>query len=139
MQGLRCDILLVQQTVGGFDLDRSVGGMPEGTPARLGLRAGGGQRTYEFFATWLSCTGAGDHGWFCVPRIDLEMRQARSLESSSPRDAACFWARIDREIVDRAALVPLVNPRQVDFVSARVRNFQHHSYLGFIADQVWLR
>ena len=94
---------------------------------------------YDFLGTWLSCAGAGNHGWFCVRRLDREMRQARALESTRPRAAARLWARIDREIVDQAALVPLINPRQIDFVSARVRNFQHHSYLGFFADQVWLR
>ena len=66
------------------------------------------------------------------------MRGARSLEESAARDAARTWMRIDHELVDRAALVPLVNPRQIEFTSRRVRNFQHHSYLSLIADQVWL-
>ena len=94
---------------------------------------------YNFFAPWVSCAGPGAHGWFCVPRLDREMRRARSLEATRPRDAARLWARIDREVVDQAALVPLINVRAIDFVSARVRNLQHHPYLGLIADQVWLR
>jgi YVTN family beta-propeller protein len=94
---------------------------------------------YDFLGTWLSCAGAGNHGWYCVPRLDREMRRARSLESTSPRDAARLWAKIERKLVDRGALVPLVNLRQTDFVSARIRNYQHHTYLGFIAGQVWLR
>jgi peptide/nickel transport system substrate-binding protein len=93
---------------------------------------------YNFFAPWLSCDGAGDHGWFCIPRIDGAMRAARARESSAPRAAARLWTRIDREIVDQAALVPLVNPRWLEFSSTRLRNFQQHPYLNVIADQVWL-
>ena len=92
----------------------------------------------NFFAPWLSCRGSGDHAWFCVHRIDRQMLQASSLDSTNPRAAALLWAKIDREIVDRAALVPLVNPRQTVFVSRRIANFQEHSYLGLIADQVRL-
>ena len=93
---------------------------------------------WDFIATWLSCASDGDHGWFCVPRLDRAMRDARSLESTNPRAGALLWQRVDREIVDRAALVPLVNPRVIAFTSRRLRNFQQHAYLSLIADQVWL-
>jgi ABC-type transport system substrate-binding protein len=92
-----------------------------------------------FFTPWLSCDGSGAHHWFCVPRLDRAMRRARRLASTRPLAADRLYARIDREIVDRAALVPLVNPRQTDFVSARVRNLQHHAYLGPIVDQLVVR
>jgi hypothetical protein len=85
------------------------------------------------------CSASSDHTWFWARRLDREMRQARSLEATRPRAGARLWRKIDREFVDRAALVPLVNPRQAEFVSRRIRNFQHHAYLGLIADQVWLR
>jgi peptide/nickel transport system substrate-binding protein len=94
---------------------------------------------YTFFAHWLSCAGEGDHGWFCDPRLDRAMRDARSLEAENPRAAATRWAIIDRDIVDRAVWLPLVNARLIDFVSARVRNYQFHPYWGIMADQLWLR
>jgi YVTN family beta-propeller protein len=93
---------------------------------------------YNFFAVWLSCGGAGDHGYFCVPRIDRQVQAAQALAATNPRAAAAVWAAIDREIVDRAAWVPLVNPRASEFVSARIRNFQHHPLWGMIASQVSL-
>jgi len=93
---------------------------------------------YNFFAPWLSCNGAGDHGWFCDPRLDRRMRRANRLEASAPRDSAKLWARIDRELVARAALVPYANLRQTDFVSRRVSNLQHHPYLGPLVDQLRL-
>jgi peptide/nickel transport system substrate-binding protein len=92
-----------------------------------------------FFIPWLSCHGAGDHGWFCSPRLDRAMRHATALASPDPRASARIFARIDREIVDRAAIVPLINPRQIDFVSARVRNLQHHAFLGPVVDQFVVR
>jgi hypothetical protein len=50
-----------------------------------------------------------------------------------------LWARIDRELVDRAAWVPLVNPHWADLVSRHVHNFEDFPNLGLIADQVALR
>jgi hypothetical protein len=35
--------------------------------------------------------------------------------------------------------VPLINEHGIDFVSARVRNYQLHTYWGLIADRLWLR
>jgi YVTN family beta-propeller protein len=93
----------------------------------------------SFFDTWISCHGAGNHGWFCVPSLDRAMRRARSLVTGHPAAAARLYGRIDREVVDHAALVPLVNPRVVDFFSTRVHNVQRHAYLGPIADQIVLR
>ena len=100
--------------------------------------AGWGDTTSGFFATWFSCAGVNSHGWFCDPQIDRQMNRAKALQASSPRAAAAVWANIDRELVDQAAWVPMVNERVVDFVSARVRNSQFHPYWGFIADRAWL-
>jgi YVTN family beta-propeller protein len=94
---------------------------------------------YNFFAPWLSCNGAGDHGWFCDPRLDRRMGRANRLEATSPRASAKLWTRIDHELVARAALVPYVNLRQTDFVSPRVSNLQHHPYLGPLVDQLRVR
>ena len=41
-----------------------------------------------------------------------------------------------KAVIDHTPGVPLVNPHIIDFVSARVRNYQHHAYLGIIADQL---
>jgi peptide/nickel transport system substrate-binding protein len=98
-----------------------------------------GDTPYGFFVTWFSCTGANDHGWFCDPRIDREVLRAQALKATRPRAAASLWARIDRELVDRAVWAPLINEHGIDFVSARVHNYQFHSYWGLIADQLWLR
>ena len=60
------------------------------------------------------------------------------VRDGSPRAAAAMWARIDRRLVDRAAWVPMVNERGLDFVSDPVRNYEFHPYWGLITDQLWL-
>jgi peptide/nickel transport system substrate-binding protein len=98
-----------------------------------------GDTTYGFFATWFSCGSSFNHGWFCDARIIRKNNRARLVNATSPRAAASIWARIDRELVDEAAWLPLIEERGLDFVSARVRNYQFHPYWGVVADQLWLR
>ncbi len=87
----------------------------------------------QFFA----CDGG--NGYYCDPHIDREMADARALQLRDTERAARLWSRIDRELVDKAVWVPLVDLSGVDFVSRRLRNYQFHPVWGFIADQVWLR
>jgi ABC-type transport system substrate-binding protein len=98
-----------------------------------------GDTPYGYFATWFSCAGQGNQGWFCDRRVAAENNRAQSLWSTNPRAAASGWARIDRQLVARAAWLPLVDLKGIDFVSARVRNYHFHPYSGIIADQLWLR
>ncbi len=97
-----------------------------------------GDPTPVFLATWFSCAGVEQ------PRLVLQSadrppdERAKSLQATDPRAAAAVWAKIDRELVDRGAWVPLFNERAVDFVSARVHNYEFHPVGGFMADQAWL-
>jgi YVTN family beta-propeller protein len=111
-----------------------------GTLAKIQLIAAAwGDTPYGFFATWFSCNGATNHGWFCDPLLDRAIARTQSLKATNPRAAASHWAEIDRELVDRAVWAPFINERAVDFVSARVRNYQSHPYLGILADQLVLQ
>jgi len=101
--------------------------------------AWGGDTPDGFFTTWFSCKGPNVHGWVCNRRIDRAILRARALKATKPRAAAALWGKIDRDLVDQAAWVPFIDEQGVDFVSARMRNYQFHPYWGFIADQVWLR
>jgi peptide/nickel transport system substrate-binding protein len=94
---------------------------------------------YNFFDLWFACDAPDNHRWFCDPAIDRRIASGQALEATDARAAAAAWATLDRTISDRAAWVPLVNPRYVDFLSARVGNYQHHPVLGLIADQLTVR
>jgi YVTN family beta-propeller protein len=89
----------------------------------------------QFFA----CGGGDSNGYVCNPRIDAQMRRAELLELQQPTGAAALWARVDRELTQEAAWVPTVDLRAVEFVSARLRNYEYSPVWGFIPDQARLR
>jgi YVTN family beta-propeller protein len=100
---------------------------------------GGDLGASDFLRTWFACDGAETRGRFCDPELDRLIRRASTLEAANPRRAATLWADVDRGVADAGAAIPLVTPRAVEFVSARVRNYQNHPIYGLIVDQVWLR
>jgi peptide/nickel transport system substrate-binding protein len=97
----------------------------------------GDSTPYGFFGTWFLCSAPFNHHWFCNTRLDQAIVNAQTLETTDPAAASRAWTRIDHEIADQAAWVPLVNPRGFDFVSARVRNYEYAG--GILADQLWVR
>jgi peptide/nickel transport system substrate-binding protein len=110
---------------------------------RIQIAAIGGEDTnpIDFFANYFGCAapyGSG-HAWFCDPRLDREGQHAIALYATDKAAARLLATKIDREIVDRALAVPLVNLHLVDFVSARVHGYVANPILGLIADQVSLR
>jgi peptide/nickel transport system substrate-binding protein len=48
------------------------------------------------------------------------------------------WAQADRTVTDQA-LVPLDTPSNIDFVSARVGNYQYSFQQAMLWDQLWVR
>jgi DNA-binding SARP family transcriptional activator/ABC-type transport system substrate-binding protein/streptogramin lyase len=92
----------------------------------------------EFLQVWFSCEDRNDGDWFCDPRLERKMRRAVAMQAVDSKRAAADWAEIDRGVVDAAGSVPLLTPREVDFISRRMRNYQFHPLWGMLADQVWL-
>ena len=92
----------------------------------------------SFFDTFLSCRSATAGGLWCDPGLDRLVRRAHALEATDLARADAAWASADRRAVDRAAWVPLVNPRELDFVSERLRNYGYDPPLGFLAAQTSL-
>jgi YVTN family beta-propeller protein len=76
---------------------------------------------------------------FCDPQIDARIRKALQAQLQNPQAAGPLWAEIDRLIVDQAPWVSLFSPRSIDFVSARVGNFQRHPTFGKLLEQLWVR
>jgi len=91
---------------------------------------------YGFFASWFACDSPYNHRWFCDSSVDHTIVRAQALEATDPRSAAGDWAAVDRLVIDQAAWVPLVTPRQIAFLSTRVGNYQHSPAGGIIADQL---
>ncbi len=76
---------------------------------------------------------------FCDRAIDRRIQRSLELQPTDPAAANALWSRIDRELVDKAPLVPLVNPKHVDFLSRRVGNYQYNPQWGVLLDQLWVR
>jgi YVTN family beta-propeller protein len=93
----------------------------------------------NFLVSNLSCGGFNNPLGFCNPRLDRLMTRASSLQLVDPPAARELWARIEREFVDQAALVPLINPVLADFVSERVGNFQSHPIWHVLLSRLWVR
>jgi YVTN family beta-propeller protein len=96
--------------------------------------------------TWLGCGSFkpesdlnANRAGFCDPSVDAGIEGALALESSDPKAASRLWAQIDREIVDQAPWLPTLNLNTVDFLSARVGNYQFHPQWGMLLDQLWVK
>jgi YVTN family beta-propeller protein len=96
--------------------------------------------------TWLSCGSFrtqsdlnSNRAGFCNAAVDAGIDRALALETSDPKAAHRLWARIDRKIVDQAPWLPTLNLKTIDFVSARVGNYQFHPQWGMLLDQLWVK
>jgi len=87
----------------------------------------------------LTCDFFGNWAKFCDREIDRQLQSSLRLLGTDPRAAARMWARIDRQLVDRAPWVPLYTPRTPYFVSKRIGNWQYHPYHLILLDQLWVR
>ena len=76
---------------------------------------------------------------FCEPTIDAQVRRAAAGQVADAAAANALWAKIDRELVDRAAAVPLVASESMTLLSKRVENYQFNSQWGPLLDQLWVR
>jgi peptide/nickel transport system substrate-binding protein len=102
----------------------------------------------EFIPYFFSCqyiVGAGplslgsNISEFCSPRLDATIASALAAEGANSPAWPYLWANADRQVTDAAPFVPLVNPRELDFVSARVGDYQYNPVQGPLLDQLWVR
>jgi YVTN family beta-propeller protein len=74
---------------------------------------------------------------FCDPAVQSLIDSAIDLQQTDPVAAGQRWSEVDRALVDLAPVAALTNPVFVDFISARVGNYQHHPEFGILLDQLW--
>jgi YVTN family beta-propeller protein len=77
--------------------------------------------------------------FFCDPSIDRLMNLADTQQATEPAQAAATWAAVDKAIIFAAPWVPLANLNNVDFLSARVTNYQYNPFFGILLDQLQIR
>jgi peptide/nickel transport system substrate-binding protein len=72
---------------------------------------------------------------FCNKTIQPKMTRALAQGATSPTAANQSWAKIDREVTDEAPWVAMFNPKYLDFVSKRVKNYTFSPQWYFLIDQ----
>ena len=89
------------------------------------------------FIEFFSCKG---YVHFCDPRIEALIQGALTLPTTDPYAANQLWGRIDRAMVDRAAVVPLITHKKLELVSKRVKNFESSpNPYGVLLDRLWVK
>ena len=95
------------------------------------------------FFSIVSCSTVGDPSTnlsgFCSRELDAKVKRASVVQAQDQDAAAKLWAEVDRDVTNLAPLVPTYTPRNVDLVSKRVGNYQHHPLFGVLLDQLWVR
>jgi peptide/nickel transport system substrate-binding protein len=75
---------------------------------------------------------------FCDKTIQKQMDQAEAM-GSNPTAADAIWEKVDHEVTDQAPWVDLYNPKQIDFLSKRVGNYQWNPQWYILIDQLWVK
>jgi peptide/nickel transport system substrate-binding protein len=76
---------------------------------------------------------------FCDKGIQSKMDQAEQMSLTNPTGANAIWADVDHAMTDQAPWVDLFNPKQIDFLSARVQGYQWNPQWYILIDQQWLK
>jgi peptide/nickel transport system substrate-binding protein len=76
---------------------------------------------------------------FCDKSIQAKMDQAEAKSVSDPDAANEIWAEVDHEMTDQAPWVDMYNPKQIDFLSKRVGNYQWNPQWYILIDQLWVK
>jgi peptide/nickel transport system substrate-binding protein len=95
---------------------------------------------FQFSCGWISTAASWGPNMskFCSPRLDATMHRAFAAEEAGSPAWAGLWASADRQVTNAAPLVALANPRELDFVSKRVGNYQFNPVQGPLLDQLWV-
>jgi peptide/nickel transport system substrate-binding protein len=98
----------------------------------------------NFFSTLFTCSAFrpaspdtnNNTSGICDRRIDQAVDRALRQKNAN---ASATWNAVDRLVTDLVPWVPIVNPREVVFVSRRVGNLQVSPQSGVLSDLIWVR
>ena len=78
---------------------------------------------------------------FCDPAIDALTKRAEQTQITDPSAAATLWTAVDKQTTDAAPNVELFTGKKLDFVSARLGNYQYSPAVtsNFLIDQIWVK
>ena len=76
---------------------------------------------------------------FCDQAIQAKMTKASNMQLTDLQGANDLWAEVDHQVTDLAPWVDLYNPKQIDFLSSRVGNYQWNPQWYILIDQLWVQ
>jgi peptide/nickel transport system substrate-binding protein len=76
---------------------------------------------------------------FCDPSIDKEMDTALTTQLTDKPAAFKLWAKVDRQLTDRAPIVTLFQMQNLIIVSPRAKNYVYSDMYQMVFSQAWLR
>ena len=87
-----------------------------------------------FLRALIGCDAEFNLSSFCDPKIDTAIARAEAAGA----EGSSAWQRIERQIAQRAPVVPLTTRRYVVVISNRAGNVQFHLLNGVLLDQIWV-
>ncbi|MGW1618858.1 ABC transporter substrate-binding protein [Streptomyces sp. NPDC002172] len=76
---------------------------------------------------------------FCDKGVDAKMQTAIKTAQTDQATADKQWGAIDQEIMGESPVVPLINPKLIDFTSTRVGNYQFSKQFYMLLGQLWVK
>ncbi|QDZ15387.1 ABC transporter substrate-binding protein [Humibacter ginsenosidimutans] len=76
---------------------------------------------------------------YCNRDLDAKMTAADAKGLTDQTAANAQWGDIDQQYMALSPLVPLFNPKLIDFTSSRVKNYQFSDQYYMLVDQLWLK
>jgi peptide/nickel transport system substrate-binding protein len=76
---------------------------------------------------------------FCDRHIDALIDHAAAVQAEDPPAASVLWPQVEKAILNKAPIVPTINPSTVTFVSKRLGNYQFNPQWGPLLDQAWVK
>jgi peptide/nickel transport system substrate-binding protein len=92
-----------------------------------------------FISLLFRCGAAANLQPFCDREFDRAIAEAQRLTPIDPAAANEAWAELDRELVDRAITLPLVNSVRSYAFSDRVGNAQINPQFGLLLSRLWVQ
>jgi len=76
---------------------------------------------------------------FCDKGIDARMKAALKTGQTDQKSADQQWGTIDQDIMKQSPVVPVINPKIIDFTSKRVGNYQFSKQFYMLVGQLWVK
>jgi len=76
---------------------------------------------------------------FCDKEIDAQIKSALQQEQTDMAAANRMWGEIDHAIMRKSPVVPIFNPKIIDFLSKRVGNYQFSKQFYMLVGQLWVQ